>query len=981
MSLHHMKLPEVIRIQGARVHNLQNISLELPRYQFIVITGRSGSGKSSLAFDTIYAEGQRRYVESLSTYARQFIRGFEKPDVDSIEGLSPPIAIDQRQVAHNPRSTVGTMTEIYDHLRLLYANTGVAHCVRCGQAIVAQTMPVFIGRIRRLLLQEAQATITLPVALNSKKDVIAFKRLLARQQVRTVWVDGSRMEAEAVSASPEHWIGKTVEAEYGNIRRDDLDRSVAITLINSALHLGRGVVVIRTEGGQRLLLNTALYCEQCDTTLPPFEPRNFSFNSPYGACDGCGGLGTRWIVDPHLVIPNESLTLLEGAIRPLSRLLPHHGGIEQVLDELHRRCDVSLDQPIRSFPEHMRERLFHGLGESLVDDPFAGGIVGYLQFKYAASDSEYVKAEIERTMRLFACEQCKGRRLKPAALAVSVNDRSISEVVNLPLHRLAEFLRDCLRLSTQGTGRPATVALTGRVVNTLCNEMLNRLEHLTRVGLDYLTLDRSVTTLAGGEAQRIRLATQLQSHLVDLVYVLDEPSVGLHQRDNARLIETLKQLRDLGNTVIVVEHDEETIRAADDVVDMGPGAGTYGGKVVAHGKPADIEKNPQSITGNYLSGRSRIAIPSVRRSGSGKNLTIHHASAFNLQDLTVSIPLGKLVAVTGVSGSGKSTLIDDILAKALLQEFYHAKDLPAAHERITGVEHLDKVIMIDQSPIGRTPRSNPATYTGIFTLVRDLFIEVPEAKVKGLKAGHFSFNVRGGRCEQCQGGGWVTMSMQFLPDMTVECDACEGKRYLSEILEVRWRDKNIAQVLELTVQEAIQFFETSTEWDTRLLIEKLSVLDRVGLGYLKIGQPATTLSGGEAQRIKLATELSRRSTGKTLYILDEPTTGLHADDIQKLLVVLQDLVDLGNTVIVIEHNLDVIASSDWIIDLGPDGGEGGGRLVAEGTPEHVVQDSASWTGKYLAKILDRAKNTAHHRNKSSLLRLPKSSSIRTRVTA
>ncbi|MBI5135144.1 excinuclease ABC subunit UvrA [Candidatus Uhrbacteria bacterium] len=972
-----MKLPEVIRIQGARVHNLQNVSLELPRYQFIVITGRSGSGKSSLAFDTIYAEGQRRYVESLSTYARQFIRGFEKPDVDAIEGLSPPIAIDQRQVAHNPRSTVGTMTEIYDHLRLLYANAGIAHCLHCGQPVVAQTVPVFIQRIRKLFVDQEVAVILLPVVVGNKKDATALKRFLARQQVRTVWIDGSRMEAEAIVAQPEQWIGKTVEAEFGTLKREDLDRSSAITQINSALHLGNGVIVVRTDGGQRLLLNTSLYCERCDTTLPPFEPRNFSFNSPYGACDGCGGLGTRWIVDPQLVIPNESLTLLEGAIRPLSRLLPHHGGIEQVLEELHRRCDVPLNQPIRVLPPNVRERLLHGSGQPLADDPFAGGIVGYLQLKYATTDSEYVKAEIERTMRLFPCGVCRGQRLKPAALAVTVNNRSISEVVNLPLHRLAEFLKECLNAAGKETPKAGN-GLALRVVNTLCAEMLNRLEHLTRVGLDYLTLDRSVTTLAGGEAQRIRLATQLQSHLVDLVYILDEPSVGLHQRDNARLIETLKQLRDLGNTVIVVEHDEETIRSADDVVDMGPGAGTYGGKVVAHGKPADIEKNPQSITGNYLSGRSRISIPAKRRAGSGQHLTIHHATAFNLQDLTVSIPLGELVAVTGVSGSGKSTLVDDILAKALLQEFYHAKDLPGAHERITGIEHLDKVIMIDQSPIGRTPRSNPATYTGIFTLIRDLFIEVPEAKVKGLKAGHFSFNVRGGRCEQCQGGGWVTMSMQFLPDMTVECDACEGRRYLPEILEVRWRDKNIAQILELTVQEAIQFFEPSTEWDTRLLIEKLSVLDRVGLGYLKIGQPATTLSGGEAQRIKLATELSRRSTGKTLYILDEPTTGLHADDIQKLLVVLQDLVDLGNTVVVIEHNLDVISCSDWIIDLGPDGGEGGGRLVAEGTPEELIKHTASWTGKYLAKILERATARTAHRGKTSA-RSQKAPLVRTRA--
>lgn len=976
-----MKLPDVIRIQGARVHNLQNISLEIPRYQFIVITGKSGSGKSSLAFDTIYAEGQRRYVESLSTYARQFIRGFEKPDVDSLEGLSPPIAIDQRQVAHNPRSTVGTMTEIYDHLRLLYTHAGIAHCLQCGQEITRQTPAVFLQRVRKVLInQTTSASVSFPFTLSNKKDAANFKRFISRHQAKLVWIDGARMDAAAILTNPEYWIGKTMEVEVGVLTLADLDRPTAIEQMNSYLNIGKGVVIVRLNPAERLVLNTSLYCDRCETTLPPFEPRHFSFNSPYGACEGCGGLGMQWIVDPNLVIPNTALTLLEGAIRPLSRLLPHQGGIEQVLSECERRCTVPLDTPVRSLSPEVRERLIHGNGHSTPEDTFAGGIVGYLQLKYTTTDSEYVKAEIERTMRQFPCQECNGRRLKPPALAVTVGGRSVSDVVNLPLHRLREFLTErmnALPLETKKNGG----ALSQRIIATLSTEMISRVDHLTKVGLDYLTLDRSVTTLAGGEAQRIRLATQLQSHLVDLVYVLDEPSVGLHQRDNARLIATLKQLRDLGNTVIVVEHDDETIRAADHVIDMGPGAGTYGGRVVSQGTPKEIEKDPRSITGAYLSGRLSIPIPKRRRVGSGKQLRIEHANAFNLQDVSVSIPLGMLVAVTGVSGSGKSTLVDDILARALLQHFYHAKELPGQHERIRGVEYLDKVIMIDQSPIGRTPRSNPATYTGVFTLIRDLFIEVPEAKVKGLKAGHFSFNVRGGRCEACQGGGWVTVSMQFLPDMTVECESCEGKRYLPEILEVRWREKNIAQVLELTVQEALQFFEPSKDWDTRLLVEKLSVLDRVGLGYVKLGQPATTLSGGEAQRIKLATELSRRSTGKTLYILDEPTTGLHADDIQKLLVVLQDLVDLGNTVVVIEHNLDVVSASDWIIDLGPDGGEGGGRIVAEGTPEQVAAVSTSATGQYLAKKLLRSTLNQRSSSSTSKQRVVKLSPARVKVRA
>ena len=951
----NITLPDRIRIRNARVHNLKNVSVELPRYQLIVITGKSGSGKSSLAFDTIYAEGQRRYMESLSTYARQFVRAFEKPDVDSIEGLSPPIAIDQRTVGSNPRSTVGTLTEVYDYLRLLFAHAGAAHCPSCGRALERQTPMSFVDRLRKLFTSTAIGpsfvTIAVPLSIGHKKELQTATRFFQRHQLTRVRRDRQSFVLQSGERLDDAFVGSTIEAEVATIPITSLDQAGTLKLLETVLSWGKGLIA-RWDDDHTLPLTTELYCEVCERSIPPFEPRNFSFNSPYGACEGCGGLGTQWIVDPQLVIPNTSLTLSEGAIRPLSRLLPHQGGAEKILEELSHVCSLPLNVAVNKFTPLQQKQLFHGTGSPSETDQLSGGIVGFLQYKYAHSDSEYIKSEIERTMRLFPCPQCNGKRLKPAALAVQVSGSTVSDVVNLPLVKLSDFLR--VLSETNGKEKSAQGKLQERVIKTLCTEMLSRIEHLVAVGLEYLTLDRSVTTLAGGEAQRIRLATQLRSHLVDLVYVLDEPSIGLHQRDNARLIETLKQLRDLGNTVIVVEHDEETIRSADYVIDMGPDAGAAGGMVVASGLPSEIANNPKSITGAYLSGRARIDPPGARRKGNGKSLTVHGAREFNLKKFTLSIPLGEFVAVTGVSGSGKSTLVDDIIARTLLKHFYHAKDLPGAHDKVTGIEHLDKVIMIDQSPIGRTPRSNPATYTGIFTLIRDLFIEVPEAKVKGLKAGHFSFNVRGGRCETCQGGGYLTISMQFLPDMTVECDACEGRRYLPEILEVRWREKNIAEVLQMTVQEALQFFQPSHDCDTRLLVEKLSILDRVGLGYVKLGQPATTLSGGEAQRIKLATELSRRSTGRTLYILDEPTTGLHADDIKKLLMVLQELVDLGNTVLVIEHNLDVISAADWVVDLGPEGGEKGGYVIAQGTPEQVSGVQESWTGQYLKKMFERA---------------------------
>lgn len=824
-----------IKIKGARTNNLKNINLDIPRDQLIVITGLSGSGKSSLAFDTIYAEGQRRYVESLSSYARQFIGLMDKPEVDLIEGLSPAISIDQRTVGHNPRSTVGTVTEIYDYLRLLYSKCGSPYCPHCEIKLVKET--------------------------EEKKTV---KKIRGRE--------------------------------------------------------------INTKRLERFFS-----CPSCGHRSPELAPRDFSFNSGHGACLVCAGLGTKAEIDPELVF-NSNLSILEGAIKPLSHANLNGNGLFLELNELATRHSFSLRPAIKDLTAEQRKLILSG------DDRFSG-LLKSLEEKYAETKSSFVKQEIEKVMRVSLCPACHGARLKPEVLAVKIDSLSIFEIANKSIKELTGLLNSWLKGKLILNGQT-------KVVEPIVKEMIKNLELLSNVGLDYLTLSRSAATLSGGEAQRIRLASQVGSTLSGVLYVLDEPSIGLHQRDNDRLITTLKNLRDNGNTVIVVEHDASTMLAADWLIDIGPGAGEYGGQVLFAGRPQEIMTCSESLTGAYLSGKKEIKIPSKFRSGSGKAIKILGASEHNLKNIDVEIPLGKLVAITGVSGSGKSTLMSDILANALSRKFYRAKTEPGAHRELKGLEFIDKVIDIDQSPIGRTPRSNPATYTGLFTYIRDLFADLPEARVKGLSAGHFSFNVPGGRCENCAGDGVIKVEMQFLSDVYLTCDVCGGKKFKPKVLEVLYQGKNIFEVLDMTVSEAREFFKNHSA-----ITQKLKTLDEVGLGYIKLGQSATTFSGGEAQRIKLATELSRRATGKTLYILDEPTTGLHFADIDRLLKVLNLLVDQGNTVLIIEHNLDVIKAVDWIIDLGPDGGEAGGKLVAAGTPPEVAKVSSSITGQYLQKLM------------------------------
>ncbi|MBI2984939.1 MAG: excinuclease ABC subunit UvrA [Candidatus Kerfeldbacteria bacterium] len=969
--------PALIRIRGARVHNLKNIDVDIPRNKLVVLTGLSGSGKSSLAFDTIYAEGQRRYVESLSAYARQFLGLMDKPDVDQIDGLSPAISIDQKSTSHNPRSTVGTVTEIYDYLRLLFARVGIPHCPKCGRPVTKQTIDQIVHQVLKLP-SGTKIVILAPIIRDQKgehKHVFGDIRQAGFVRVR---VDGRLYpleEAEDLTLDKQKKHRIEVAVDRLTIGVDDQepgehDKARIYESLETALDLGNGLVIVQqlnVDGSaavdkEDLLFSEHFACAYDNLSLPPIEPRTFSFNNPHGACPTCTGLGTKLEVDSELVIPNKRLTLAEGAIRPWSRTSSNQTWYYRILQAVAKEHSFSLNVPVEKLSPPALEIVLHGTGDRMYDvNNFSDhgkvrefytsfeGVIPNLLRRYKETESDYMRAEIERYMRVFPCPTCQGKRLKPEALAVTVAERNIADVTALNIAAARKFF-DALA----GQGKMNGIKPLGdrdlTIARQILKEIRDRLTFLHNVGLDYLTLDRSATTLAGGEAQRIRLATQIGSSLVGVIYILDEPSIGLHQRDNDKLIDTLLKLRDLGNTVLVVEHDEQTMRAADQLVDIGPGAGEHGGRIVAQGTPLEVMRHPASLTGQYLAGKQSIPSPKSYRPGNGKYLKIVGAAEFNLKDITAAIPLGKFVAITGVSGSGKSTLMTDILARALNQHFYHAKDFPGKHQRIDGLQHLDKVVDIDQSPIGRTPRSNPATYTGVFTAIRDLFTQVPEAKIRGYGPGRFSFNVKGGRCEACEGDGVVRIEMQFLPDVYVECEECHGQRYNQQALEIKYRGQNIAQVLNMTVEEAMHFFT-----NVPAVHQKLKTLADVGLGYIHLGQPATTLSGGEAQRVKLATELSRRATGRTLYILDEPTTGLHVDDVKRLLGVINQLVDKGNTVLIIEHNLDVIKSADWIIDLGPEGGDAGGRVVAVGTPREVAKVKSSYTGQYLTHLFAKEK--------------------------
>lgn len=946
-----------LRIRGARVHNLKNIDLDLPRDKFVVITGLSGSGKSSLAFDTIYAEGQRRYVESLSAYARQFLGLMDKPDVDHIDGLSPAISIDQKSTSSNPRSTVGTITEIHDYLRLLFARIGQPYCPTCDKPIKSQTINEIISRINKNYSNK-KIFLLAPVIIDQKGERRGLLMELRKAGYARVIIDNKLLtieEAEALTLDKQkkHSISVVVDRFVIN----DEDKKRLNDSLETALDLGDGLVTIMDaeNNDDQIMFNQRLACPTCGFSLPQIEPRNFSFNSPHGACEKCSGLGTLLEVNVDLVIPNKRLTINEGAIRPWSRSAANQSWYMRMLENVAKEHNFSLDVPVEKMSKKHLDIILYGTeGQkyqmNINGASFSGqyngayeGVIPNLNRRYRETDSDFIRGEIEKYMHTSTCSSCNGKRLKAEYLAVKLAGKNIDDLSHMNIEQLYSFFK---LFNAKNKEAIKLTANENKIAEPILKEIKNRLSFLENVGLSYLTLSRSSATLSGGEAQRIRLATQIGSSLVGVLYVLDEPSIGLHQRDNDRLIETLKKLRDLGNTVIVVEHDEATILEADYVVDIGPGAGAHGGNVVAAGTPAQIKKNKQSLTGKYLSGSKKIMVPKSYRKGNGKYLEIIGASAFNLKNVDVKIPLGKFVCITGVSGSGKSTLMTDILSKALLRHFYHSKDVPEAHKEIKGIENIDKIIDIDQSAIGRTPRSNPATYTGLFTPIRDLFSQLPEAKIRGYQPGRFSFNVKGGRCEACQGDGLVRIEMNFLPDVYVECSECHGQRYNQATLEVHYKGKNISEVLNMTVDEAYSFFA-----NIPMIRQKLLTLKEVGLDYIKLGQSATTLSGGEAQRIKLSTELSRKSTGRTLYVLDEPTTGLHFEDINRLLSVLHQLVDKGNSVLIIEHQLDVIKASDWIIDMGPGGGDKGGTVVAQGTPKDVAKVKDSFTGQYLKKIL------------------------------
>lgn len=977
----------VIRVVGARQHNLKNITVEIPRDKFVVITGLSGSGKSSLAFDTIFAEGQRRYVESLSAYARQFIGQMDKPDVDYIEGLSPAVSIDQKSTSHNPRSTVGTVTEIYDYLRLLYARVGKPHCPVCGREVVKQSAQEIVEAIEKLP-EGARILVLAPVVRGRKGTYQAVFEEIRKAGFARARVDGKVISLEdeiELDRYKQHNIDAVVDRlviQRHETEKDEKQFRTRLTdSIETALKFGEGYVTVsilpsplppaplgerdlppspvgRGAGGEGadMYFSENLSCPEHGVSLTEIEPRTFSFNTPQGACPECQGLGSKLEIDPERVIdPERSLT--EGALVAMEwnnvREDNNPGYYWQMLEAMAHHYRIELNKPFKELTPQQQELILHGTkgervrihyrnrdGRTASFEAAFEGIIGNLERRYRETNSDYIRNKISEYMSDRPCPACGGKRLRPEALAVTVADENILTVTEWPINKSLEWAQRLAGPETPLTPREQAIA------ERVLKEITARLGFLVNVGLDYLTLRRSAATLSGGEAQRIRLATQVGSRLVGVLYVLDEPSIGLHPRDNDRLLTTLKGLRDLGNTVLVVEHDDETIRAADWIIDLGPAAGAHGGEIMAEGTPPDILAHPKSLTGAYLSGRKSVPIPSQRRNGNGKRLKIVGARANNLKNIDVEIPLGKLVCITGVSGSGKSTLMTEILYHALAAQLNGARTQPAEHDRIEGVEHLDKIIEIDQSPIGRTPRSNPATYTGMWDEVRKLFAELPESKIRGYKPGRFSFNVHGGRCEACQGQGMLRIEMQFLPDIYVPCDVCHGTRFNRETLQVHFKGKSIAQVLDMTVDEGVELFSAFPA-----MMNKLKLLQEVGLGYVKIGQPATTLSGGEAQRVKLSKELSRRATGRTLYVLDEPSVGLHAADVHKLIEVLQRLVDAGNSVLIIEHNLDIIKVADWVIDLGPEGGDRGGELIAQGTPEKVMEAQDSYTGQFLAQHL------------------------------
>jgi excinuclease ABC subunit A len=937
-----------ITIRGAREHNLKNVSLTIPRDKLVVFTGLSGSGKSSLAFDTIYAEGQRRYVESLSSYARQFLGQMEKPDVDTIEGLSPAISIDQKGTSKNPRSTVGTVTEVYDYLRLLYARIGIPHCPVCGREVRRQTVDQMADHVEKLPAG-TRVMVLGPVVKGRKGEYRSLIEDVRKSGFVRVRVDGSLYELTEkipLDKNKKH----NIEVVVDRIVVGPEQRTRLVESVETAARLGGGSVVIVPDKGDEIQMSQDYMCPYDGTSVAEPEPRNFSFNSPHGACPVCTGIGFQLVVDGDLVVPDPSLSLREGAIAAWSRSQFFY---PELLESVSKYFGIDMDKPWSKLSKEHRDALLNGTKERKIrfgyknqygherwyEAPFEG-VVANLQRRYQETESEFLKAELERYMADKPCPACKGQRLKPESLAVTVASNNIAEVCRLSISAAIAFV-DTLELSDREQ----------LIARGILKEIRERLQFMIDVGLEYLTVERAANTLSGGESQRIRLATQIGSKLMGVLYILDEPSIGLHQRDNRRLINTLLRLRDLGNTLIVVEHDEETIRSADYMVDIGPAAGEHGGQIIAAGTVAEVLKDPDSITAAFLRGDREIPVPKRRREGNGKKLVVRGARANNLKDVDIEIPLGCFVAVSGVSGSGKSSFVTDILSRKVAQYFYKAKDRPGAHRAIEGLQHLDKAIDIDQSPIGRTPRSNPATYTGMFTYMRDLFAQLPEAKMRGYKPGRFSFNVRGGRCEACQGDGIIQIEMHFLPDVYVPCEVCHGTRYSREVQEVKFRGHSISDVLELTVDEALEVFENVP----RIKI-KLRTLQDVGLGYIRLGQPATQLSGGEAQRVKLSAELSRRDTGRTLYLLDEPTTGLHYADVERLLVVLHRLVDHGNTVVVIEHNLDVLKTADWLIDLGPEGGEKGGYVIAAGTPEQLTRMPASATGEYLGRVLDRGRS-------------------------